>query len=136
MRATDDNVWKRWKARVNELKQNTYALYLASLDPRVPWLAKLVIGAVVTYALSPVDLIPDFIPLLGYLDDLLLLPLGMALAIRMIPDHVWQDCKARSHAALSTKLPRSYTAVIVIVLLWIAAISWIGWLVWCFFAEQ
>jgi hypothetical protein len=87
----------------------------------------------VAYALSPVDLIPDFIPVLGYLDDLILVPLGIAVAIKMIPEHVWEDCKARSHAALSGKLPRSDTAVIVIVLLWITAISWFGWLVWRFF---
>ena len=94
-------MWKRWKARVKELKQDVYAFYLASRDPRVPWLAKVTIGVVVAYALSPVDLIPDFIPVLGYLDDLILVPLGMAVAIKMIPDCVWQDCKARSHAALS-----------------------------------
>jgi uncharacterized membrane protein YkvA (DUF1232 family) len=129
-------VWKRWKARVRELKQDVHALYLASRDPRVPWLAKVIIGAVVAYALSPVDLIPDFIPVLGYLDDLLLLPLGMAVAIKMIPDHVWQDCKARSRAARSAKLPRNYTAVIIIVLIWIMAITWLGWLAWCFFEGQ
>jgi uncharacterized membrane protein YkvA (DUF1232 family) len=129
-------MWKRWKVRVNELKQDTYALYLASLDPRVPWLAKLLIGVVVAYALSPVDLIPDFIPVVGYLDDLILVPLGMSVAIKMIPDHVWQDCKARSHEALSAELPHSKTAVIVIVLLWIAAITWFGWLAWRFFDGQ
>jgi len=123
-------MWKRWKARVKELKQDVYALYLASRDPRVPWLVKLMIGVVVAYALSPVDLIPDFIPVLGYLDDLILVPLGMAVAIKMIPDGVWQDCKARSHAALSAKLPRSYKAMTVIVLLWMAAISWLGWFAW------
>lgn len=129
-------MWKRWKVRVNELKQDTYALYLASLDPRVPWLAKLLIGVVVAYAVSPVDLIPDFIPVLGYLDDLILVPLGMTVAIKMIPDHVWQDCKARSQVALSSKLPRSNRAVIVIVLLWITSISWFGWLAWRFFDGQ
>ena len=126
-------MWKQWKARVKELKQDLYALYLASLDPRVPWLAKFIIGAVVAYALSPVDLIPDFIPVLGYLEDLILVPLGIAVAIKMIPDYVWEDCKARAYAALSTKLPRSNAALIVIVLLWIAAIGWLGWLArWIF----
>ncbi len=129
-------MWKQWKVRVKELKQDIYALYLASLDLRVPWLAKLLIGVVVAYALSPVDLIPDFIPVLGYLDDLLLVPLGMSVAIKMIPDHVWQDCKARSYAALSAELPHSKTAVIVIVLLWIAAITWFGKLAWRFYDGQ
>jgi uncharacterized membrane protein YkvA (DUF1232 family) len=129
-------LWKRWKARVKELKQDVYALYLASRDPRVPWLAKVIIGVVVAYALSPVDLIPDFIPILGYLDDLILVPLGMALAIKMIPDHVWQDCKARSDAALFSNLPSSKKAVIAIVALWVAAITWLGWLAWRFFGAQ
>jgi uncharacterized membrane protein YkvA (DUF1232 family) len=129
-------LWKRWKARVKELKQDVYALYLASRDPRVPWLAKVIIGVVVAYALSPVDLIPDFIPILGYLDDLILVPLGMALAIKMIPEHVWQDCKARSAAALSAKLPSSKKAVIAIIVLWVAAITWLGWLAWRFFGAQ
>jgi uncharacterized membrane protein YkvA (DUF1232 family) len=129
-------VWEQWKVRVKELKQDTFALYLASLDPRVPWLAKLIIGVVVAYALSPVDLIPDFIPVLGYLDDLMLIPVGMAAAIKMIPVHVWEYCKARSRASLYSKLPHSKAAVIVIVILWITAIAWFGGLVWPFFDEQ
>lgn len=129
-------MWKQWKLRVGELKHDLYAVYLASRDPRVPWMAKLIIGAVVAYALSPVDLIPDFIPILGYLDDLILLPLGIALAIKLIPENVWADCKARSRAGSSTKLPRSNTALIVIVLLWITTIVWTGRLVWRFFADE
>ncbi len=129
-------MWKRWKARAKELKQDVYALYLASRDPRAPWLAKVIIGVVVVYALSPVDLIPDFIPVLGYLDDLILVPLGIAVAIKMIPDHVWQECKARSRATVSAKLPRNYKVIIVIVLIWITAISWLGWIAWRLFVGQ
>ena len=85
-----NGAWKKW---AYSLKKNTYALYLASKDPRVPTLAKIVIGVVVAYALSPIDLIPDFIPVIGYLDDLLLLPLGIWLAIRLMPQIVWKECQ-------------------------------------------
>ena len=78
----------RWRRRLAALRNETYALYLASRDPRTPWYAKLMVAAVVGYAASPIDLIPDFIPVIGQLDDLLLLPLGIALAIRMIPREV------------------------------------------------
>jgi uncharacterized membrane protein YkvA (DUF1232 family) len=83
--------WKRW---VDTLKSNVYALYLAARDPRVPLPAKIVIGAVVAYALSPIDLIPDFIPVIGYLDDLVLLPMGIWLAQRLVPKDVWRECQA------------------------------------------
>ena len=76
---------KKIKAKATQLKREIVALYLAGRDPRTPWYAKAMIAAVVAYALSPIDLIPDFIPILGYLDDLVLLPIGIWLAIRMIP---------------------------------------------------
>ena len=76
---------ERWKQRARELKTETYALYLAVKDPRVPWYAKFSALCVVAYALSPIDLIPDFIPVVGYLDDLVLVPIGIALTIKMIP---------------------------------------------------
>ena len=82
------SVWRAWKHWALALKEDTYALYLAARDPRVPRLGKLVVVLVVAYALSPIDLIPDFIPVLGYLDDLLLLPLGIALAIKLMPRDV------------------------------------------------
>ena len=78
----------RWKMRARQLQAEVYALYLAYRDPRVPWYAKAVAACVVGYALSPIDLIPDFIPVLGYLDDLVLIPLGIALVLRMIPPAV------------------------------------------------
>jgi uncharacterized membrane protein YkvA (DUF1232 family) len=85
--------WKKW---ADSLKSNTHALYLAGRDPRVPLVAKVIIGLVVAYALSPIDIIPDFIPVIGYLDDLLLVPLGVLLAVRMIPKSVWNECQARA----------------------------------------
>lgn len=106
------------------VKRNTYALYLAGRDPRVPWLAKLVIALVVGYALSPIDLIPDFIPVLGYLDDLLLLPLGIWLAVRLVPPAVWADCRRR--AADPAALPSSRRAAVVVVLIWLGLLALVG----------
>lgn len=119
-----------WKTRVAALKQDTYALYLASRDPRVPRVAKLLIVLVVAYALSPIDLIPDFIPVLGYLDDMLLLPLGIALAIRLMPRDVWEDCKSQARAKLASELPRNRTAAIVIATVWLALLGLVAWLAW------
>ena len=89
-------VWSRWKARARRLKLETWAVYLAYRDPRTPWYARLFVLCVVGYALSPIDLVPDFIPVLGYLDDLVLVPLGLALAIRMIPQPVLDECRERA----------------------------------------
>jgi uncharacterized membrane protein YkvA (DUF1232 family) len=107
------------------LKRETLALYYAARDPRTPWLAKLVIGVVVAYALSPIDLIPDFIPVLGYLDDLLLLPLGIWLVIRLLPPEVLAESRARAAQALER--PRSIAAAVVVVLIWIALAVLAGW---------
>lgn len=107
-----------WAKRV---KQNTFALYLAGKHPQVPLIAKLMIGVVVGYALSPVDLIPDFIPVIGYLDDLLLLPLGIWCSIRLIPRDVWQECQ-REAAEQPPGLPRSRKAAVVVILVWLVAI--------------
>ena len=85
----------RWRARVRVLLGDIHVLYLASRDPRVPWYAKAVAGLTVAYALSPIDLIPDFIPVLGHLDDLVLVPLGLALAIRLIPPGLLAEHRAR-----------------------------------------
>ena len=127
---TKARVWQAWKNWVAALKQDTYALYLASRDPRVPVVAKLVVVFVVAYALSPIDLIPDFIPLLGYLDDMLLLPMGIALAIRLIPCDVWEDCKSQARAELASDLPRNRTAAIVIATVWLALLGLVTWLAW------
>lgn len=117
---------KKW---ASTLKKNTYALYLASQDTRVPILAKVIIGLVVAYALSPIDLIPDFIPLIGYLDDLILLPLGIWLSIRLIPQEVWRECQALATKQIS-ELPRNQRAAIIIVLIWLFAIVAFMMLLW------
>jgi uncharacterized membrane protein YkvA (DUF1232 family) len=107
--------WNRW---ATALRNHTYALWLASRDPRVPLPAKTIIVAVVAYALSPIDLIPDFIPVIGYLDDLLLVPLGIWLAVKLVPDPVWQDCKALA-AKRTAELPSNRRAAWIVVAIWI-----------------
>ena len=102
------------------------ALYLASRDPRVPWYAKAMAAAVAGYALSPIDLIPDFIPVLGYLDELILLPLGVALVIRLIPPEVMAE--HRNLAAAAQQRPVSRGAAVMIACIWIASIALCGWL--------
>jgi uncharacterized membrane protein YkvA (DUF1232 family) len=108
-----------WKARAQQLKRETYALYLAYRDPRTPWYARLWAAVVVAYAFSPIDLIPDPIPILGYLDDLVLVPLGIALALRMIPDQVLIDARARATETLEEGEPVSRAAAVVIVAIWL-----------------
>lgn len=106
--------------RARRLKADTYALYLAARDPRTPWIARLLVVGIIAYALSPIDLIPDFVPVLGYLDDLILVPLGIALAIRLIPDDVLRECRARAQRTLHGGGPASRVAGAVIVVIWIA----------------
>lgn len=106
------------KQRARHLKAETIALYLAARDPRTPWYAKLLVAGIVAYALSPVDLIPDFIPVLGYLDDLLLIPIGIALAIKLIPDHVLTECRAQANAGNQPGKSVSRIAGAVIVAIW------------------
>ncbi len=107
------------KGRAEQLKIETYAVYLAYKDPRVPWYARLFAACVVGYAFSPVDLIPDFIPLLGYLDDLVLVPLGIALALRMIPAPVLAECREKARAAAEEGEPASQLVGAVVVAIWV-----------------
>ena len=129
-------MWQAWKNWAAALKQDTLALYLAARDPRVPFVAKLVVVLVVAYALSPIDLIPDFIPVLGYLDDVLLLPIGIALAIKLMPRDVWEDCKNQARTELGSDLPRSRTAAIVIATVWLALLGLAAWWLWSFWANR
>jgi uncharacterized membrane protein YkvA (DUF1232 family) len=115
---------------VRDLRRELHALYLASKDRRTPWRAKALIALVIGYALSPVDLIPDWIPLLGFLDDLVVVPLGILLARRMIPAEVLADCRARADARLLARPERKITLVVVLVtLLWVAGAIAFVWLV-------
>jgi uncharacterized membrane protein YkvA (DUF1232 family) len=116
------------RLRARALKVETLALYLVARDPRVPWYARLFVAAVVAYALSPIDLIPDFVPVLGYLDDLILVPLGLALALRMVPPEVLEECRARARAELAGARPTSRAAMLAIVGIWLASAALAIWL--------
>jgi uncharacterized membrane protein YkvA (DUF1232 family) len=108
--------WKRW---ARELKIEVYALYLAYKDPRVPLYARIIAACVVGYAFSPIDLIPDPIPILGYLDDLLLIPLGVMLAIKMIPPKVLAECRENSREVMRQGKPVNRAAAAVIIGVWL-----------------
>lgn len=108
-----------WKQRVRQLKRETYAIYFACKDPRVPWYARVFAGFVVAYAFSPIDLIPDAIPILGYLDDLVLVPLGIILVLKMIPPAVLSECRERAEATIGEGKPRNWIAAVVIVAIWL-----------------
>jgi len=112
-----------WKDRVKALKRETFTLYLACRHPRVPWYAKLLAFFVVGYALSPIDLIPDFIPVIGYLDDLILIPLGLMLVIRMIPADVLLECRQKSEEIVDRVTWAGKIAAVVIVTIWILAVA-------------
>lgn len=112
-------MFAKLKERVHHLKGETFALYLAARHPGTPWYAKAFVAGVVAYAFSPIDLIPDFIPVLGYLDDLILVPLGIVIAIRMIPPAVLAECRVRAQAMMADGKPTSRTAAIVIIGIWI-----------------
>lgn len=109
------------KERARLLRRDTLALYLVARHPDTPLGAKLLAAAVAAYALSPIDLIPDFIPVLGYLDDLLLVPLGIALAVRMVPDDVLGECRQRAADAFAEGVPVSRVAAFTVVAIWLGA---------------
>ena len=108
-----------WKARARRLKAEVFALYLAYRDPRVPWYARLFALCVVGYAFSPIDLIPDPIPVLGYLDDLILIPLGIALAIRMIPRDVLDECREKARTLEAEGKLTNRVAGVVVIAVWL-----------------
>lgn len=120
---------KRAQQWARSIRRDILAIWIAARDPRVPWPAKAVAAGVAAYALSPIDLIPDFIPVLGYLDDLVLVPLGIALAIRLIPPPVLADCRARAAARLDTPRPVNWLVAALIVAVWLALAALGIWLV-------
>ncbi|MDB5639768.1 MAG: hypothetical protein JWP51_4676 [Bradyrhizobium sp.] len=120
-------MFARLKIWAYSLRQEVHAIYLAARDPRVPWYAKALAMAVAAYALSPIDLIPDFIPVLGYVDDLILVPLGVRATISLIPAEVLAEYRAV--VASTTERPVSKVAAIAIVMSWIlsgAALTWVA----------
>jgi uncharacterized membrane protein YkvA (DUF1232 family) len=108
------------KEKTRQLKTDTYALYLTYKDPRVPWYAKVFVAIVVAYALSPIDLIPDFIPFLGYLDDLIIIPAGIYLSLKMIPREVLEECREKAQSNPVNNKTKWFAALIII-LIWLLA---------------
>jgi len=129
MRTWFDSILESWKRTAGKLKAETYALYLAYKHPGTPWYARLLVGLVIAYAFSPIDLVPDFIPVLGYLDDLILIPLGITLALKLIPVTVMVECRAQARVEMFTGKPLHWFPVVVILVIWIAlgvtALLWV-----------
>ena len=119
-----------WKARAKQLQTELYALYLAYKDPRVSWFARLFAAFVIGYALSPIDLIPDPIPVFGYLDDLILLPFGIWLALKLIPAEVMAESRVKAQAETAAGMPINRGAAVVIVIIWLSIAGFL--LVWIY----
>jgi uncharacterized membrane protein YkvA (DUF1232 family) len=113
---------EKLRSRAQILQTDIQALLIAFRDPRTPWLARGLIALIAAYALSPIDLIPDFVPILGYLDDLILVPAGIALAVRMIPPQVWAESRENAQQATSSEKGMRIIGAGIIVLIWILAI--------------
>ena len=118
-----------FKARAAELKREVLAIYLAAKHPRTPWYAKALLVAIVAYVLSPIDLIPDFIPVLGLLDDAIIVPLGIALAVRLTPAPLWQQILREAEAS-PLRLPRSWWGLALIAAIWVTLLALIVWALW------
>lgn len=118
---------RRLRDRARVLRRDTYALYLAARHPRTPWYARVLAAAVVAYALSPIDLIPDFIPVIGYLDDLIVVPLGIAAVVRLIPADVLADC--REQAQMRMERPVSWVGAAFMVAVWLVVATWLVFVV-------
>jgi uncharacterized membrane protein YkvA (DUF1232 family) len=110
---------ERWKNGARELRRDIYTLYYAYKDPRVPWHAKVLAAVVVAYAASPIDLIPDFVPIFGYLDDLVIVPLGIVLALRAVPKEVLAECRAKAQTANNQGTLKNWFTAFIIVAIWI-----------------
>ena len=121
---------KYLKDNSKRLKNEVQAVYYVFISHKVGIVPKIVIIIALAYILSPIDLVPDFIPVLGYLDDLILVPLGIVLLIKIIPRDVLEECRAKAEAELSSEKPKSWVAAIIIVLIWLSAIYFILSLIW------
>ena len=120
-------MFRRLKAWAGRLKRDVLVLWLAARDPRVPWAAKALAAMAAAYALSPIDLIPDFVPVLGYLDDLILLPAMIWLALRLIPDDVVAELRAEATRRLAEAPPKSRAGAAAIVALWVGVAALAVW---------
>ncbi|MGM0874895.1 MAG: YkvA family protein [Bacillota bacterium] len=124
-----DNKLTKLKNYARKLKQDLFVLYLSYKDNRTPWYAKAVAICVVAYAFSPIDLIPDFIPVLGYLDDLILVPLGISFALKLIPPHVIEENRIMAEEMKKNGKPKNWLVGILFILIWILLAVWIGKLI-------
>ncbi len=122
-----------WKSKAKDLRNEVHAICLACKDPRTPWYAKALGVFIIGYALSPIDLIPDFIPVLGYLDDLILVTAGIALLLGIIPREVIEESRGKVRSQSSVRQPQNWIAGMLIVLIWILAICVIARLIWRIF---
>ena len=113
------------KAWAKNLKRQLFILYFAYRDERVPWYVKLFTACIVAYAFSPIDLIPDFIPILGYLDDVIILPLGIMFALKMIPKDVISDCEVKANEMMKNGKPKNWIVGSLIIFIWSVIILWI-----------
>ena len=118
-----------WRERARVLKQETFTLVVACRHPRVPWYGKALALLVVGYALSPIDLIPDFVPVLGYLDDLVLIPLGVMLVMRLIPVEVLAECRRQAAEIVGRAARLGKIAAVVIVAIWAMTAALLLWLI-------
>ena len=121
VREQETSLWKEVQKWSRELKRDVIALYFAIKHPKTPWYAKAVAGIVVGYALSPIDLIPDFVPVLGYLDDMILLPLGIAIVIKFLPDDVIKECRQEALLHPPSIKPKSWGGAFIIATVWLLA---------------
>ena len=117
------------KSRAISLRRDVYALYIAAKDPRVPWYAKVFMSLVLAYAFSPIDLIPDFIPVFGYLDDLIVVPLGISLTLKMIPPQVMFEARQQAEDSLRQKEPISRVGGIMVIIIWLIILAAVIWLI-------
>ena len=124
---------KSWKLKAKALKQEVYALSLAAKDSRVPWYAKVFAVLIMGYVLSPIDLIPDFIPVIGYVDDFILVPMGIILLIKMIPKEVLEECREKAKAHHGRMKGRHWIAASVIILIWLTVVYLTARIVYYFF---
>ena len=122
-------LFEKLKTKAKQLKGETYTLFLAYQHPATPWFAKVFVAVVVAYAFSPIDLIPDFIPILGYLDDLILVPLGITVAFKMVPQEALTAARKQVKQELKDEIPTPWIAAVIIILIWVAfAIMMVYWL--------
>jgi uncharacterized membrane protein YkvA (DUF1232 family) len=112
--------WRDWADR---LRVDTFAVYLACRDPRTPWYAKVFAGCVVAYAFSPLDLVPDFIPIVGYLDDLILVPVGIAIALRMIPPLVLEESRGKARGVMARSPVWRWGPALVVIAIWVSMLA-------------